>query len=686
MLKITGIANENVTGCFQNPNLMIRPFFILLLSALVTTATAQNPATVITSSARNITLPCATTCTTLTASVPNIRQSDDYIVQSIPYNPFAYADGGNELTPLYADDIYSSALPLPFPVCFFGATYNSLVVGSNGIVSFDLTNAGKRNNFRQTTSPISTTPVPIPYAGGTQNSLASTYYPKAAIMGVFHDIFPVNNGLRRIEWRIEGQAPKRRFIASFKDVPLYSCTSLTATHQLVIYESTGVVEVYVQDKPVCTAWNSGLATLGIQNFTRNKAVFPTGKNASRWGSVGMNEAYRFLPSAGASTFQKAELLLHDNVVSLADTVSGAAGELNLAFTNVCPTDDSTQYILRVTYQSCTGLQDVSFEDTLTVRKEKLDLRLQVEDPTCTGSGTIKAEATGSAASFLYSLNSEPAQATNIFTGLKAGDYAVTANSATCTRTVMATLALQDDLSLSVQPAATICAGDVFLPQVSSNGTSFAWSPVQGLNNATEMAPRITTAASTVYTLTATKGICQKMTSVALTVKPLPSANAGSDQTIVQGDVVTLSATASAGNYVWTPATGLNDALSLTPTAKPVSTTTYTLHVTADGCTASDDVTIDVAPYCVRPTEAFTPNGDGINDRWLVTNGDCLKKAKVEIFNRYGAKIYQSDDYKNNWDGTYGGKPVADGTYYFIITYQLINGQSVVRKGNVTILR
>ncbi|WP_121354217.1 gliding motility-associated C-terminal domain-containing protein [Flavisolibacter nicotianae] len=664
---------------------MIRPLFILLLSALATAASAQNPATVI-STARDITVPCTTTCTTLTATVPDIRQSDDYIVQTIPYNPFAYAAGGNELVPLYADDIYSSALPLPFPVCFYGATYNSLVVGSNGIVSFDLTNAGKRNNFRQTTSPISTTPVPIPYAGGTQNSLASTYYPKASIMGVFHDIFPVNNGLRRIEWRIEGQAPMRRFIASFKDVPMYSCTSLMATHQLVIYESTGVVEVYVQDKPVCSAWNSGLATLGMQNFARNKAVFPAGKNASRWGSMGMNEAYRFLPTAGTSKFQKAELLLHDNVISLADTVSGAPGELNLSFANVCPTDDSTQYILRVTYQSCTSPQDVTFEDTLTVRKEKLDLRLQVEDPTCTSSGTIKADATGTSVSFLYSLNGEPAQTANVFNGLKAGDYVVTATSATCTCTATATLVLQDDLSLTTQPTATICAGDVFLPQVSSNGTSFTWSPVQGVSNSTEKAPQITTTASTVYTLTATRGICQKSASVALTVKPLPVVNAGQDQTIVQGDAVTLAATASAGTYVWTPATGLNDASSLTPTVRPASTTIYTVHVTADGCTASDDVTIDVAPYCVRPMEAFTPNGDGVNDRWLVTNGDCLKKAKVEIFNRYGGKIYQSDNYKNNWDGTYGGKPVADGTYYFIITYQLINGQSVVRKGNVTILR
>jgi hypothetical protein len=155
-------------------------------------------------------------------------------------------------------------------------------------------------------------------------------------MGVFQDIFPFNNGSRRIEWRIEGSAPKRRFIASYNNIPMYSCTDQSATYQMVIYESTGVLEVYVQDKPVCVAWNGGLAILGIQNFNRNKAAFPAGKNATQWGSQGINEAYRFLPAEGPSLFKKAELLSNNNVVAQADTASGADGELNLSFGNVCP--------------------------------------------------------------------------------------------------------------------------------------------------------------------------------------------------------------------------------------------------------------------------------------------------------------------------------------------------------------
>lgn len=669
-----------------HPTPMIRFFFILFFSSLAFVVAAQNPATVIQIPNKDILLPCTSTCATITATVPHIKQTDNYFVKAIPYKPYPYAAGGTELVPLYADDIYSSVISLPFPVCFYGSNYTGLVVGSNGLVTFDLTNAGKRNNFRQTANPISPTPVPIPYAGGIQNSLASTYYPKAAIMGVYHDIFPFNNGTRRIEWRIEGSAPKRRFIVSYKDIPLYSCTSLSATHQLVVYESTGIVEVYIQDKPQCVAWNEGLATLGLQNFTRNKAVFPLGKNASRWGSTGMNEAYRFIPSAGLSKFVKAELLSGNTVTALADTLSGTNGDLNLSFANVCPAADSTSYLLRVTYQSCTAPGTVSFEDSVVVRKEKLDLNLQVENASCTKGGTLTATATGTSPSLLYRLDTLPPQAGNVFSNLAPGNYTVSVSSATCTRTATATVVLQNDLTVSMQASAIVCAGEQFVPQVSSNGDAFQWSPGDGISNTRISMPQIKAAATTAYTLLVTKGSCQQSATLELTVKPLPLVNAGADQTIIQGDATRLAGAASPGTYAWTPATALSNATILSPIATPTTTTTYQLQATTNGCTATDDVTINVVPYCVAPMEAFTPNGDGLNDLWLVTKGYCLKRAKVQVFNRYGAMVFQSEDYKNNWAGTYEGKPLADGTYYYLITYQLINGNTVSVRGTVTILR
>jgi gliding motility-associated-like protein len=666
---------------------MTRKLFFLLLLYWAWPAAAQNPASVFQLTDKTMTVPCGATCTSFTVSVPHIRQSGDYTVQTIPYRPFAWADGGTELTALYSDDIYSSVISLPYPVCFYGATYNSLVVGSNGLLSFDVTNAGRRNNFRQTVSFSNTTPVLLPYAAGNQNSLASTYYPKAAIMGVYHDIFPYDNGSRRIEWRMEGTAPKRRFIASFRDVPMYSCTSLSATHQIVVYESTGVVEVYIKDKPVCTAWNEGLAILGMQNASRDKAIFPAGKNTGRWGSMGMNEAYRFIPSAGLSRYKKAELIYGSAVLATADTSTAANGNLNLHFNQVCPAADSSSYILRVTYQSCGSVGEVSFDDTVVIKKERLEVQLETANATCLSGGSIRVRATGTTSGLHYSLNGGAPQSSPHFTQLPAGKYTMTvAGDGTCTKTVEATITLEDDLLLVAPPTATVCAGETFTPQILSNASSFSWSPSTGISNTAEAHPQITVTTNAHLTLTAVKGVCRKTTELDVVVKPLPVVSAGADQTVILGDAVTLAATASAGNLSWTPTNGLQVPTDLNPVATPQQTTTYELSVSNNGCTATDDVTITVVPYCVKPAEAFTPNGDGTNDLWLVTTGACLKQARVEVFNRYGGPVYQSANYQNNWNGTFNGKPLPDGTYYYIITYHLINGKAVSLKGPVTILR
>jgi len=192
-----------------------------------------------------------------------------------------------------------------------------------------------------------------------------------------------------------------------------------------------------------------------------------------------------------------------------------------------------------------------------------------------------------------------------------------------------------------------------------------------------------------YYVESVNGICNSAsrTKVTASVLPKPTVNAGPDRTIVAGSSVQISGTASAGTYSWSPAAGLSSSTILNPVANPATSTTYILTVTHPlGCTASDTMELIVLPYCVKVMEAFTPNGDGMNDVWKVYDGSCVTSAKVGVFNRYGQEVYQSNDYKNDWDGTYKGKPLPDGTYYFIVTYKLVNSQSVYLKGNVTILR
>ncbi len=193
------------------------------------------------------------------------------------------------------------------------------------------------------------------------------------------------------------------------------------------------------------------------------------------------------------------------------------------------------------------------------------------------------------------------------------------------------------------------------------------------------------------TITIKDAYCGTLTkTVIVDVKASPYVYAGTDLTIVDGDSVRLhgTATGTAASIAWTPNTTLTGANTFTPVATPNTTTNYTLTVTElNGCVSSDNVLVTVIPYCVKVMNAFTPNGDGINDRWLVTNGAaCTKQIIAKVFNRYGELVYSNDNYNNDWDGKYKGKPVADGTYYYVLQYRLINGNSIPVKGDVTILR
>ncbi|MFC4262540.1 gliding motility-associated C-terminal domain-containing protein [Ferruginibacter yonginensis] len=273
-------------------------------------------------------------------------------------------------------------------------------------------------------------------------------------------------------------------------------------------------------------------------------------------------------------------------------------------------------------------------------------------------------------------------------------YTVTATlGSNCTTSRSFSITVQPAVTASVRSDTTICSGAAINANTVSNATSYLWtaSPAAtaGISNATIANPVLSpTAALTTYTLTASIGNCSIIRTFRIAVAPSFVVDAGNTINILQGSSAVLQATAPAGTYLWTPATGLSATNILNPTASPGSTTTYTLKVTSpQGCTATDDVTVNVLPFCIKPMEAITPNGDGINDKWLVTSGgNCTKLVKVNVYNRYGSRVYSSTNYQNDWQGTYKDKALPDGTYYFVIQYFLIDGSQLERKGNVTILR
>lgn len=320
----------------------------------------------------------------------------------------------------------------------------------------------------------------------------------------------------------------------------------------------------------------------------------------------------------------------------------------------------------------------------------------VVNASCTNltGGSITVNATGAIAPYTFSINGGAFQSSNTFTGLTQGPKTIVVKDAFCgiiTKTI--NVGFNDNLVLTTNNDTLVCAGAPVQMLASTNGTgtTYAWSPAGGLSATNISNPVATVNNSAAFTVNASLNGCVRTKTVNVNIKPNPVISAGPDKTIVDGDEVTLegSGTATPSSIAWTPNSTLAGANTYTPVAKPNTTTTYTLTVRDNNnCTSTDNMVVNVIPYCLKVMNAFTPNGDGQNDTWIVTNngGTCTRQVYATVFNRYGNIVFKDDNYQNKWDGTYKGKPVADGTYYYMITYRLINGASITLKGDVTILR
>lgn len=256
----------------------------------------------------------------------------------------------------------------------------------------------------------------------------------------------------------------------------------------------------------------------------------------------------------------------------------------------------------------------------------------------------------------------------------AGYYYLTATSA-------AGCATKDTILITINPKpvaharadTAICSGDNIALQGSGAGT-YVWKPTANLSDANSADPISSPTATTRYLLTVTNLGCTDTTSVLVQVLERPTADAGPDKHILQGTEVQLNGavTGNGISYYWTPSNYLDNDTSIIPLASPPSDITYTLHVTSNnGCgTATDDVLVTVFKKLTVPN-AFSPNGDGINDFWNILYLDTYIDASVLVFDRYGRVVFESKGYTKPWDGTFNGKPVPVGTYYYIIDTKTI---------------
>ncbi len=251
--------------------------------------------------------------------------------------------------------------------------------------------------------------------------------------------------------------------------------------------------------------------------------------------------------------------------------------------------------------------------------------------------------------------------------------------------------------LSLPPQATVCAGgSVELKAAGAN--SYQWiGNTAGLSNTTIASPVATPALSGQYTVVGKDAFnCFADTaSISVTVLPLPTVDAGASAEVMAGTALSLSPTYSVDvtGWNWTPADYLSCASCPAPVSRPVHPLTYTLTVrTADGCTASDTVSVKILCSGSRIfiPSVFTPNSDGKNDRFRIRAEGIRLIRQFRIYNRWGELVFEktnfsADDANAAWDGKRRGMPVPEGAYVYFAELAC-NDQLFQQKGTITVVR
>ncbi|MDO8998813.1 MAG: gliding motility-associated C-terminal domain-containing protein [Bacteroidota bacterium] len=257
-----------------------------------------------------------------------------------------------------------------------------------------------------------------------------------------------------------------------------------------------------------------------------------------------------------------------------------------------------------------------------------------------------------------------------------------ANGCSNTGTVLINVFTQPTLNITGTP--TVCVGNA-ITLSANGGINYNWNTGETTNTIT-IEPQV----NSVYTVSSGISPCNSSTIFAVTVyTPQSQTPFANPSTIIYGSSSVIYANSIAGNiFNWSYSPDISCNSCETNTVSPNTTTIYTITATDNnGCIVTNTVLVQVDILCGDNfvPSAFSPNGDGFNDFWCVY-GNCITTMNLQLYNRWGEKVFESDNKNNCWDGTYNGVMQNDAVFIYQLTAILINGEKVVKKGNVTLKR
>ena len=261
-----------------------------------------------------------------------------------------------EPTSMTADDGHDSIRDIGFIFNFYGQAYTHLVISGNGYITFDTSLA---NTFSAYTIGAA-----IPNPGSM---------PENAIMAPWHDASVAVGG--NIYFGTTGVAPNRMFLVTWCSVPMYSCTSDLYTSQVVMYEGSNKIEMFIKDKPLCLAWNAGAAVQGLVDATStnydivNDPVLLLSRNwPLTWTAT--NEGWEFIPSGATSYIINAipYFPIIAGAVTWTDDIGNILGVGNSI--NVTPVVTTTYFANMIS--NCSGTLFDSITITVDVSNNSFD--------------------------------------------------------------------------------------------------------------------------------------------------------------------------------------------------------------------------------------------------------------------------------------------------------------------------
>ncbi len=292
------------------------------------------------------------------------------------------------------------------------------------------------------------------------------------------------------------------------------------------------------------------------------------------------------------------------------------------------------------------------------------------------NGSATVSATGGVGTLTYSWTGGAGTSATA-NNLTAGTYTVTVtDGGGCTGVITVPITQPDSIIAHVTTTPTICGVAAGSATVHASGGTGHFTYLWSNGGVDSM---ITVGTAGIYTVTITDSLgCTKTASGNVATTGVPTANAGSNVTIIAGSSTQLSASGG-GTYSWSPPTGLDCDTCHAPIASPLVTTVYCVTVTAPigGCSDSACVTVTITDTSsvakvecgtVYVPNAFTPNNhDLLNDSFKpVTN--CVHDYSFIVFNRWGEKVFETTDTTEGWNGFYKNTMCKQDVYVYKVTF------------------